>query len=122
MALTIYLIAETISHGIASYNHKRVAEQLRTAANAHWSNSGVPAPLRLNQFDSPLRETLVGILDPDQKALNNELMEKNQSYWIESQSPAELAELQLEHDYTDAEKDALFSQLVYKYATESQSR
>ena len=76
---------------------------LRTAANSHWSHSGVPAPLRLNQFDSPLRETLVGILDPDQKALNDELVEKNQSYWIESQSLAELAELKLERNYTDAE-------------------
>ena len=76
MALTIYLIAETISHEIASYNHKRAAEQLRKAASTHWSHSGVPAPLRLNQFDLPLRETLVGILDPNQKALYDELMEK----------------------------------------------
>ncbi len=45
----------------------------------------------------------MGILDPDQKALNNELVEKNQSYWIESQSLAELAELKLERNYTDAE-------------------
>ena len=98
MALTIYLIAETISHEIASYNHKRAAEQLRKAASTHWSHSGVPAPLRLNQFDLPLRETLVGILDPDQKALYNELMEKNQSDWIEPQSLAELAKKQLERD------------------------
>ena len=92
------------------------------AAEAQWSHSGVPAPLRVNQFDSPLRDTIVGILDPDQKALHNELMEKNQSDWIESQSLAELAELQLERGYTDAEKDALFSELVDKHAIESQSR
>ena len=42
----------------------------------------------------------MGILDTDQKALYNELMEKNQSDWIEPQSLAELAKQQLECDYT----------------------
>lgn len=98
------------------------AEQLRAAARSYWDHRGVPVPLRFNRFDSPLSAAIVTVLDSDQQALYEELMERNQTDWIESQSMAELAERQLERSYTEAEKDALFSNLVDKYAAESARR
>ena len=95
------------------------AQQVRMAADTYWKHSGVPESLRLNQFNSPLRGTIESLLDTDQGVRYSELMEQNQSEWIEGQSLAELAEQQMERSLTEAEKDELFGDLVDKYTDES---
>ncbi|MBK1879712.1 hypothetical protein [Pelagicoccus mobilis] len=96
------------------------AQQLRAEAESLWNQKGIPVPVHLTRFNSPLGEAMQSILDSEQLSLYSELREKSRSDWIESQSLAELAELQLNKSYTEAEKNELYGDLVDKYATKSQ--